>query len=232
MEAPHPHFVLLEKEQEQWILWQLSDSAFPSGSFSHSGGLEAVHQHLEVRSGGDLTFFLRSALAQSARSQVPFLNSAFENSESFQRIDWRLDAFTSNHVANRASRRQGRAFLQGVQKTFPSDSLDCLVAETETAPRHLATVFGAVCRCLGLGKTAAQNLFFFSQLRCWVSSAVRLGIVGPFEAQRIQAGMYGEIGRLQKKVYSLDYHQAAQTFPLLDMLQGTHDRLYSRLFQS
>ena len=33
---------------DEWVLWQLLDSAYPTGGFAHSGGLEAAWQHGEV----------------------------------------------------------------------------------------------------------------------------------------------------------------------------------------
>ena len=38
----------------QWLLWQLADSAFPTGGFAHSGGLEAAWQNGEVSNRGDV----------------------------------------------------------------------------------------------------------------------------------------------------------------------------------
>ncbi|MDB5296990.1 MAG: putative urease accessory protein UreF, partial [Phycisphaerales bacterium] len=37
-----------------WLLWQLVDSAFPTGGFAHSGGVEAAWQHGRLRDGDGL----------------------------------------------------------------------------------------------------------------------------------------------------------------------------------
>jgi urease accessory protein len=43
----------LKTPDEDWLLWQLADSAFPTGGFAHSGGLEAAWQHGEIRNSAE-----------------------------------------------------------------------------------------------------------------------------------------------------------------------------------
>ena len=59
-----------------WLLWQLADSAFPSGGFAHSGGLEAAWQQGEVRSRDLLTGFIQHSLTQLGRSVLPFISES------------------------------------------------------------------------------------------------------------------------------------------------------------
>ena len=56
-----------------FTLWQLADSAFPTGGFAHSAGLEAAWQHGEVRNRSELQGYLLASLHQLGRAALPFV---------------------------------------------------------------------------------------------------------------------------------------------------------------
>jgi urease accessory protein len=217
-----------------WLLWQLADSAFPTGGFAHSGGLEAAWQHGEVRGGGTLAGYLETALAQLVRNAMPFAAAAFESERGFSDIDTYCDAFLSNHVANRASRAQGQSLLASAEKIFRMVELNAFrtAIQNENLAGHFAPVFGRVAALLNLDERAAARLFVFMQLRGWISAAVRLNLIGPLEGQTIQHQLAGAAEAVAARFGEVSLEDAAQTAPLLDVWQGTQDRLYSRLFQS
>lgn len=220
--------------ESSWLLWQLADSAFPTGGFAHSGGLEAARQHGEVRGGDSLTEYLRVSLKQLAHASMPFAHAAFVGDKDFIEIDRRNDAFLSNHVANRASRLQGQAFAASAERIFGGDALPAFrnALLEENLPGHFAPVFGAVARMLALTPDATARLFVFTQLRGSISAAVRLNIVGPGEGQGIQYQLTDTAEDAARHFGEVALEDAAQTAPLLDIWQGTQDRLYSRLFQT
>ena len=217
-----------------WLIWQLADSAFPTGGFAHSGGLEAAYQHQAVRGGAELTEFLRAALTQLTHASLPFVHEAFMGERNFSDIDRTCDAFLSNHVANRASRLQGQAFLATIERTFPSLALRQFRAAVLDAelPLHGAPVFGRVASLLALDAIATSRLFVFTQLRGWISAAVRLNIVGPLEGQQVQHELSDAAAAAAARFGTFKLEDVAHTAPLLDLWQGTQDRLYSRLFQT
>ena len=217
-----------------WVLWQLADSAFPTGGFAHSGGLEAVWQHREITSGEDLFQLLAVALQQMGNSTLLFVVAAWQGVPPFAELDGLCEAFTSNHVANRASRLQGQALLASAERCFAIEALKQFRASVleQQLPAHLAPVFGAIGRLLGLEQSATIRLFLFTQLRGLISSAVRLGVVGPLEGQSLQHRLAPHAERIAQDCVSRSLDQVAQTAPLLDIFQATQDRLYSRLFQS
>jgi urease accessory protein len=217
-----------------WLIWQLADSAFPTGGFAHSGGLEAAWQHGEIRSRGDFINFVETSLQQLGHGSLPFMRSAWAEPGRLTELDAHFDVFTTNHVTNRASRLQGRAFWMAVERSFPSVSLEELrpQIEAEGFCAHLPPMFGAVTAALGLKEPDVVQVFFFCYLRGLIASAVRLGIIGPMEAQAMQYRLSAKAQAVALECADIAVEDAAQTAPLLDLWQGAQDRLYSRLFQS
>lgn len=216
-----------------WFLWQLADSAFPTGGFAHSGGLEAAWQQGEVPR-QELNRFIETSLIQSARGAIPFLTAAHAEPVRLADFDRHCDAFLSNHVANRASRQQGQSLLMTCERAFGGASVVALrqrLGDSELLG-HLAPVFGAVMRNLRLNCEITARLFLFLQLRGLVASAVRLNILGPLEAQALQHTLIPAAEAAAILGLSLGLDDLAQSAPVLDLLQGAQDRLYSRLFQS
>jgi len=232
--------------RSDFLLWQLADSAFPTGGFAHSAGLEAAWQHGEVRHRGELISFVETSLRQVGRASLPFVSAVYAEPERAGEFDDLCDAFTTNHVANRASRAQGRAFLVAVERIFlagqasrlsPCKNLEAQKnMETGRMPvlrfGHFPCVFGVALRRLEIDAETTSRLFFFNHLRGVLAAAVRLNIVGPMEAQALQHHLTSRVEAIIKICESLTVDDIAQTSPLLDLWQGAQDRLYSRLFQS
>jgi urease accessory protein len=212
-----------------WLVWQLIDSAFPTGGFAHSSGLEAAWQQGEVHGRDELVMFLEANLGHCGHATLPFVGAAYDSPDELADFDSLCDVFMTNHVANRASRAQGRAFLNAAKRLFPTEMGN---QKAEPAFAHIATVFGA-CMCrLGVCRETTTRMFFFNHLRAILAAAVRLNIMGPMEAQLVQNVTSAKAEKILKKCESLSLDDIAQTAPLLEIWQGAQDRLYSRLFQS
>src|ERR1700682_5752122 len=102
-----------------WTLLQLADSAFPTGGFAHPAGLEAAAQAGEIEGSEGVRRFARDSIWQAGWGVLPLVRGAFVHPSSLPELDARADAFLANHVANRASRTQGRAFLSTAGRVFP-----------------------------------------------------------------------------------------------------------------
>ncbi|MDY7225798.1 urease accessory protein UreF [Hyalangium rubrum] len=218
----------------RWRILQLADSAFPTGGFSHSAGLEAAAQQGEVSEPAALRTFLEGSLWQAGHGGLPFLRAAYAPEAEASTLDRWCDAFLSSHVANRASRTQGRALVATASRIFPEAELRRLheAARARTLLAHYAPMFGLTLRVLAVPLEQAQELFLHLALRGVASAAVRLGLLGPHEAQRL----HHELASVQDAVLArcgpLSLNELSQPSPLIDLLGATHDRLYTRLFQS
>jgi urease accessory protein len=236
------------------LVWQLVDSAFPTGAFAHSLGLEAAGQHGEVASREDLRRFVEATILQAASGALPLVNAAYREPARLAEWDALNDAFLSNAVANRASRQQGRTLMASAARIFASSTLDALHARVASpsnsqsptskerptpnaqfgAPvnAHVAPVTGVVFATLRVPLETTQRVVLFTAARGVLSAAVRLGITGSYDAQHLQSECAGWIGRVLLRYHDTGPGDLAQTAPVIDILQGAHDRLYSRLFQS
>ena len=214
-----------------WTLLQLADSAFPTGGFAHSAGLEAAAQAGEIEGSEGVRRFARDSIWQAGWGVLPLVRGAFVHPSSLPELDARADAFLANHVANRASRTQGRAFLSTAGRVFP-EKMAALQAQARGLKLHFAPVWGAAMRALDLDLAGAQRLLLWSAARNVLSAAIRLGLAGTHEAQALLATLGPLLDEVHAACGELGPDALAQPAPLADLIQGTHDRLYSRLFQS
>jgi urease accessory protein len=176
--------------------------------------------------------FLRAAILQTGMSVLPLANDAYDDPSRFARLDAVADAFLLNAVANRASRVHGRALLATAMRVWSSPALEDVRRAADQSSAHVAPVSGAVFRVLGLSRRTAQRVIVFGGARGVLSAAVRLGIAGGYEAQRLQSDCARWLDQVLDRCGHLGVEDLAQPAPDLDLLQAAHDRLYSRLFQS
>ncbi len=286
------------------LLLQLSDSAFPTGGFVHSGGLESAWQ-LGLVSRHGLQEWLHDAVEHAGTAMIPLLNAAHAGEELLE-LDVLADAWLNQPPANRASRAQGAAWISTAAAVFAVEQLvperkpqaehsrlterrslterrlqpaglveppklqaeacapfgqaeacapfgqaeacapldACAPTAVPSHPLlalkqdlragrilgHQIPVLGRIAALLGLSGDEARHLALFLHLRGLISTAVRLGIVGPMEAQRIQWALAPVVDAVVAATASHGRNDLAGSAPLIDLAHGHHDRLYSRLF--
>jgi urease accessory protein len=218
---------------DAFLLWQLADSALPTGGFAHAGGLESARALGLVSDGDDLEAFAVEALRGAGSFALPFVAAAHRDPGAFDALDLRCDACTPGEVANRASRAQGQGLLRA-GAVVVGGPVTALAERVRSArlPGHLPPVHGAVLRAAGADLDDTCRLFLFGALRGLCAAAVRLGLAGPMEAQGLQARLAPEAEAVARTSAGLDVEDVAHSNPLLDLVQSHQDRLYSRLFRS
>ncbi len=209
-----------------WIVLQLADSAFPTGGFAHSAGLEACIQAGEVANRTDVERFAEELIDQLARGSLPLVAAVHDAPERLHAIDELADTITWSHVAKRASTVQGRALLDVAARAFAKPAL----AAARGTASHLAPVYGFVTKTLDVGRDDALAMFLHLGIRGALGAGVRLGVLGPTEAQALHLRLHPALDAALARSHALE--EVAQPSPIVELLQTTQDRLYSRLFQS
>lgn len=209
----------------------LADSGFPTGGFAHSYGLEAHTSFGAVVGSEDLRRFAEDSLVQAASSMGPVVREAHRGHD-LPELDRFVEVRLSSPVQNRASRTQGRTFFATARGVFPSEleALGAVVDELRYV--HHAPVFGHTMSKLGVSLDDTVTLFLFAQARGVLSAAVRLGIVGPHEAQSMLDALSEPLRRACAEALQRDLTETATRSPLLELRAGLHDALYARLFLS
>jgi urease accessory protein len=222
----------------RWIVLQLADSAFPAGGFAHSMGLEAAVAMGEVRGGPGVARFAEAMLWQAGMTALSVVRAACAAPARLGELDARCEAFLTSHVANRASRTQGRALAATCARSFGGARLEAIAAAARRGEiaGHLAPVFGAAAAALDVTREEAGALWLHGAVRTVLSAGVRLGVIGPHEAQGVQRGLAEVCERVLREGdgegEGNEVDEIASVMPVADVIGGMHDRMYSRLFQS
>ncbi|KAI9362524.1 UreF-domain-containing protein [Zopfochytrium polystomum] len=241
---------------EEWSLLMLADSGLPTGGFVASSGLEAAIQTLHLSAGkyagGKLEQFFASSIQAAALQCLPYIsNTALEMDGENEAVsvltglDKSYDALLAgNIVSRRASRAQGNAYLALLDRGLPikGERLEVVklfrkTVRGERAPGHLPVAFGLAAFLMNIPLERSLNLFLFQHTRSLTSAAVRLNVVGPYRGQQILADLSSVCSRATRNYANrVSYSRSSQRHPRprqsLDIIQGNHDRLYTRLFNS
>ncbi|KAF3925671.1 hypothetical protein ABW21_db0209054 [Orbilia brochopaga] len=236
-----------------WLL--LADSALPIGSFAFSSALESFILHRSQipyttaspsTPRASLTRFLRLSLLSVSTTLIPFVAASFRDPAAADILDDTLDASTTCQVARRASISQGRALCSVWDKSFASSLLPShTTSNTNTntvpyKPDHFAVAWGTITRRTEILPDTAYALhqvlfvFLFNHVKAVLSAAVRLSLIGPYVAQQILAAPETRALVLAavERGRDMPVEEAGQSVPALDMWQGRHEKLYTRIFNS
>ena len=102
-------------------------------------------------------------------------------------------------------------------------------------PSHFLMAFAAGLRATGFTLSEARSLLLHMALRDQLGAAVRLGLVGSLQAQRLHREhiSIGEALLAARSLRIRDGHaRAERTAPMIELAQASHPHLYSKLFQS
>jgi urease accessory protein len=214
---------------------QHADSAFPSGSFAFSNGIEglaAMNAALD-RTGlqNVVTMFLRHRWATSDRIALALAHRSSGDLDRVGEIDFAVEAATLAEPLRNGSKRNGNALLAAhVRLQTPAAAdLRALIGDGK-AHGHLAVVQGFVWQARGMTEANAIAVSGYSTAAGLIAAAVRLGHIGAVEAQTVLASVLETIGDLSAPVTP---GAEIESFMLwVDAAASRHARAHLRLFAS
>ena len=183
------------------IALQHGDSAFPSGGFAFSWGLETLKADSLVNDAAGVASFARSQLAHRwSTSDRLFLRRAVEVTDDLDRLaslDREVEALTLPAEMREGSRRAGRSLLRAHAKLETPGVLAYQAAvKRGEAYGHLPVAQGVAWSGAGLALAEIETVAAFTLASGITQAAIRLAILGPMEAQALLAGLREDITAL------------------------------------
>ncbi|WP_237479367.1 urease accessory protein UreF [Lichenibacterium dinghuense] len=216
-------------------LWQ-GDSAFPSGGFAFSNGLEGVAALAGPLDRAGLSAVMDAALRHrwATVDRVALLHAfAAEDLDRIAIVDRAVEAATPTEAFRVGSRRNGRALLiaHGRLATPEAAELKAAVAAGR-ALGHLPVVQGWVWRRCGLDARAAVAASAYTVAAGLANAAVRLGWLGAIDAQGALGDSLDLAADLAREADDPPPLRLSSATPWLDVAATRHARSGLRLFSN
>jgi urease accessory protein len=222
---------MMKSDPMLWLL-QANDSAYPSGAYAHSFGLEELGECGVVATATDLeTFIEKQVIPSLLVFEVPFFAKAHAaavagDSEILLSLDQELDAWRLPAELRDASRRIGSQRLSLLVQLDPSP---LVLQQQAIAPRSHHLVVTAL-ELAALPLEMAARAFAFQSVAGLGAAAMKLMRLGQNSCQQITRRSLVRLG--EKMDHALCQEPDAWFNPLLEIASLRHARANSRLFIS
>ncbi len=221
-------------------LLHFADSAFPTGGYAHSLGLEAYCAAGLVVDRAGLEAFLRAHLEGAAgpcdaTAAVGALRAlAAGDIAACAEIDRTLEAMKVARELREASRQIGRQTLRLGAALTGDARLARYQADLEagSVPGHHAVAFGLVAGALGWPAEDAAAALLYSSSAQLVGAALRLMRMGQLEGQQVLWSLGPLIDRLAGEAARRDPDDLWSFAPGIEIQSIRHAALPARLFRS
>jgi urease accessory protein len=215
---------------------QHADSAFPSGGFAFSNGIEGL-----TALGAPLD---RAGLAATAIAAIRYRWASFDRLALIRarqagddlaligEIDRAVEAATLVAPLRVGSKRHGSALLAAhIRLATPGADAFRAAIDARRALGHLAVVQGFVWRAIGLSQAEAVAISGYAAAGGLIAAAVRLGTIGAVDAQAVLKSVLDVLAELIEVDVQPDAKMESFV-PWIDAAALRHTRAHVRLFAS
>ncbi|RHW36722.1 urease accessory protein UreF [Lysinibacillus yapensis] len=221
-------------------LFQLCDSNFPTGAFSHSYGLESYIQEEIVYNQETfsewLRVYLNEQLIYSDGLATRLIYEALEKGD-MDKI-WKMDRMLMVQNLPRETRdgtqRMGERMLNLVESLYQNPVLSQYRERIRHKQSfgHPAIVFTMVGYHLGVSQENTTLYYLYSTVVNLVQNAVRAIPLGQTAGQKIIQEFQGDLAKATQKIQMLNEEDFGIVSPGLELAQMMHERVNIRIFMS
>lgn len=229
---------------KEFHMMQLSDSAFPSGMFSMSGGLESLFHHNIITNWKQVQEFI---IEQIEFQLIPCdcsilietMNAVNKNNiPQITNIDNKYYSIKLTKDIRNSLVRSGKQVFNCLMHVINESNTKINFLkqfknkiELYETPCTYPVALGIYAQCLDISLASALRILLYTFSSSVVSAAIRLGIIQHLEAQKI-LGLLSEPVNIfiSKKIKEKSTSDIWQLTPFTEIHQMHHEHNDSRMF--
>ena len=225
----------------EFYLMQLSDSFFPSGMFSMSGGLESLVLNKKIQSWKDVQNFIKEQVEfQLVPSDCGVLSIAIQgvqngDLERVVNIDNKYYSMKLAKEIRNSSVRSGKQVFHCLKHMIENNKNEFInkfekKIELKETPCTYPVALGITAVCLEIPIQSVMRILLYSFCSSVVSAAIRLGVIQHLDAQKILMSLAEYVNNIVLNLNQKKSEDIWQLTPLTEIHQMMHEHNESRMF--